>query len=354
MEVRVDAADAVCASLRGWLDENKRLEDFRLVSRQLEALLAGLARAERKVVLGAAAAAGTCSAPAAACSGAAAAVVAPAVATGTAGVLAGSEACAEAACAAAAADATPGAVASTAGAAPGAAGHPGPGSAVLLLVFGNGARVRSVCRYRPAAGPVEPAAVDLTMCAKHRGDKDEVPFVEFHGQRSSDLRVDEAKYLVDHDVVARLQSELMPSLPRPIVFLDMLLSLPLAVADEPGGGPVPFRLHILEDMLSHECWAEESDSELIGDLDLSSDSGCGEDAAGPCSGPGRPSTSGSLRGGSATAAAPVMAAASAGTAATAVRDAAWRPGIEPQERDCATGGASTGAPCSRRGKRVRR
>jgi len=111
----------------------------------------------------------------------------------------------------------------------------------------------------------EVAVVDLLISVQSSGEIREAVLVEFHGHRSSDLCVDEAKYWVDDAAVAGLQSSLIPSLPRPICFLDALLALPLA-AD--GEGRVPFRLHILEDMLCHECWAEESDQELVEGLAL--------------------------------------------------------------------------------------
>merc|ERR1711933_624206 len=64
-----------------------------------------------------------------------------------------------------------------------------------------------------------------------------------------------------------LQKTLAPSMPRPIVFLDMLLCLPIA----PATCPVPYRSRMLEDMLDQECWAEESDSELLEYLTLGSE-----------------------------------------------------------------------------------
>merc|ERR1719277_1282846 len=86
--------------------------------------------------------------------------------------------------------------------------------------------------------------------------------VTFQGRRSRDLTEDEAKYWVDFDVITQLQSKLLPSLERAILFLDILLILPLLPASGHGWVcPVPFRLHILEDMLHQECWAEDDSDE---------------------------------------------------------------------------------------------
>merc|ERR1712183_727108 len=53
----------------------------------------------------------------------------------------------------------------------------------------------------------------------------------------------------------------------------------LGIGSMAGGGPVPFRLRILEDMLDQECWAEESDSELLEGLSLEDEAGGGEEPA---------------------------------------------------------------------------
>ncbi|CAE8661633.1 unnamed protein product, partial [Polarella glacialis] len=132
------------------------------------------------------------------------------------------------------------------------------GIVVLKLTFGNGARLRSSWRCSLGRAQVEPLTgeshevgssewqVDLLIGLQMPGEHSEVPLAEFYGRRSLDLRIDESKYLVDHPLVTRLQEALLPSLPKAIVFLDALLAMPLAT---PGGGPVPFRLRILEDML---------------------------------------------------------------------------------------------------------
>lgn len=104
--------------------------------------------------------------------------------------------------------------------------------------------------------------------APRRGKRSQAPeaesnLVEFHGRRGACGVVDEAMSWVNFEAFQKLQQELLPALPRPIILLDLLLSLPLA----PGGdvGPVPFRACVLEDMLADECWAEGSDEEDWGD-----------------------------------------------------------------------------------------
>eukprot|EP00434_Breviolum_minutum_P023804 symbB.v1.2.020998.t1/scaffold1794.1/size101098/5 len=69
-------------------------------------------------------------------------------------------------------------------------------------------------------------------------------------------------HCVDHDLVRRLKELLVPSLSSPVLLLDLLLSLAISTS------PVPFRTHILEEMLCEECWEAQSDSELLEDLCL--------------------------------------------------------------------------------------
>jgi len=137
--------------------------------------------------------------------------------------------------------------------------------------FENRAFFESDFQTYGVAGGTACAHVDLVIKMSGVGDssseRDESTLlVEFHGRRSGDLSIDEAKHYVDHDVILRLQSELVPSLERPIQFLDFLLCLPLLPVSGCGWRcPVPFRLRILEDMLDQECWAEhDSDSENEG------------------------------------------------------------------------------------------
>jgi len=118
------------------------------------------------------------------------------------------------------------------------------------------------------------------MSAQLPSERSEESFVEFHGKRSQDFRVDEAKYWVYHERVNQLRSELMPVLPDAIVLLDLLLCFPLALTRIPGGSPVPFRLRILEDMLDQDCWEAESESEMLEGLAIQSGSDEEELAAG--------------------------------------------------------------------------
>jgi len=100
---------------------------------------------------------------------------------------------------------------------------------------------------------------------------------EFHGRATLDAVTMERRYRADYEEIHRMQVAMVPSLPRPILFLELLLALPL----EPDWGAasksdtydedLPFRgwrLEVLEDMLAEECWAEESESELLEDLTL--------------------------------------------------------------------------------------
>jgi len=103
--------------------------------------------------------------------------------------------------------------------------------------------------------------VNITLFAQRPGERSEMAVAEFYGRRAADFSVDEAKYNVDFEAVVLLQSTLAPSLPRPIVFFDLLMSLPIA----PVSCSMPFRSRMLEDMLCQECWAEGSDSESDAD-----------------------------------------------------------------------------------------
>merc|ERR1719277_2126148 len=102
--------------------------------------------------------------------------------------------------------------------------------------------------------------------------------VTFQGRRSRDLTEDEAKYWVDFDAITQLQAKLLPSLERAILFLDILLILPLLPASGHGWVcPVPFRLHILEDMLHQECWAEDDSDEEDEDTVATGEAGTQEE-----------------------------------------------------------------------------
>ena len=58
--------------------------------------------------------------------------------------------------------------------------------------------------------------------------------MDFEGSRREDLSEDQAMHHVDHEMVCCLQRLLLPSLESPVLFLDLLLSMPLK-------SPVPFR-----------------------------------------------------------------------------------------------------------------
>eukprot|EP00405_Crypthecodinium_cohnii_P024008 CAMPEP_0206490348 /NCGR_PEP_ID=MMETSP0324_2-20121206/43987_1 /ASSEMBLY_ACC=CAM_ASM_000836 /TAXON_ID=2866 /ORGANISM="Crypthecodinium cohnii, Strain Seligo" /LENGTH=416 /DNA_ID=CAMNT_0053970611 /DNA_START=14 /DNA_END=1264 /DNA_ORIENTATION=+ len=83
--------------------------------------------------------------------------------------------------------------------------------------------------------------------------------VEFEGRRSSCGLVDKGMSWIDYEAIKELQTSLLPSLPSPIIFLEFLLALPLGARGKLG--PVPFRAIILEDMLTTECWEEGSDED---------------------------------------------------------------------------------------------
>ncbi|CAE8612531.1 unnamed protein product [Polarella glacialis] len=291
-----DVLEEVRSAFRCWLGENKRLDNYRLVARETEAFVAGLRRASRSVIS---------SLPAIPCA------PAPDAMERLAGAKAepspeGPATDYRAECPKRVSDLSGGSnipATDAASAAPQENGRPNSSSSVsqvnaarvepsppapqvqtgivvLKLTFGNGARLRSSWRCSLGRAQVEPLTgeshevgssewqVDLLIGLQMPGEHSEVPLAEFYGRRSLDLRIDESKYLVDHPLVTRLQEALLPSLPKAIVFLDALLAMPLAT---PGGGPVPFRLRILEDMLDQECWAEESDSEILEDLTLDDD-----------------------------------------------------------------------------------
>mmetsp|Transcript_59125 Transcript_59125/g.141187 ORF Transcript_59125/g.141187 Transcript_59125/m.141187 type:complete len:293 (-) Transcript_59125:46-924(-) len=145
----------------------------------------------------------------------------------------------------------------------------------LRMNFKDGICIKSLSRST-CATPTSPAYVDLWLSAQTPGrNGGELTMAEFHGLRSIDFRVDEAKYNVDFEVVQSLQVKMAPLMPRPIVFLDMLLALPLAEPD----CPVPFRLRMLEDMLDQECWEEEEnedEADELAELSLAEDAADGD------------------------------------------------------------------------------
>lgn len=239
----VDAKEAVRLSWQEWLGENKRLEDYRFIVRDVERQLSELQSADFLL---------TGQLPGIQPS--------PHLAPADAECVGGAESDAavgarsEAALDKGKADAGAGAIASR--------------CVELRIVLGCGIRLRSLYRSWAEDGG-ELAVVDLFVFAQLSADDSEAPCVEFHGRRSQDLRVDESKYSVDHELVGKLQASVVPSMTRPISFLDMLMVLPLT--DE--RSLVPFRTLVLEDMLCSECWDEDSDSDLLGDLSLGGDDG---------------------------------------------------------------------------------
>eukprot|EP00747_Dinoflagellata_sp_TGD_P025141 gnl/TRDRNA2_/TRDRNA2_131046_c0_seq1.p1 gnl/TRDRNA2_/TRDRNA2_131046_c0~~gnl/TRDRNA2_/TRDRNA2_131046_c0_seq1.p1 ORF type:complete len:266 (-),score=40.15 gnl/TRDRNA2_/TRDRNA2_131046_c0_seq1:166-936(-) len=232
----VDVRSAVCAAWRSWLSENKRLDNYRLAVRNLEALISQLRHAACAAV------------PAAdAVLPRGAEVEAPLIddageIKAAAGSLADVDDDMGCASDAAAADAAAGCspqpcaddscvppggspdfpcasagVGDPADAAAGAHVVSGESRVVLRLLFGDGTHLRSLYQFRAASEAEPTCQVDLLVGAQQPGATDEVTFVEFHGRRSADFRIDEAKYLVDHALVSQLQRALMPSLERPIV-----------------------------------------------------------------------------------------------------------------------------------------
>eukprot|EP00435_Cladocopium_sp_Y103_P031463 s539_g8.t1 len=123
---------------------------------------------------------------------------------------------------------------------------------------------REIQGLQLASATVDLHSFHLLLTVQIRGEA-EVLLVDFTGHRSSDLRRDEAMHCVDHELVRRLQRMLVPSLPSPVLLLDFLLSLPRVES------PVPFRIHILEEMLTEECWEAESDSDLLEELSINDD-----------------------------------------------------------------------------------
>eukprot|EP00913_Durusdinium_trenchii_P022731 g21347.t1 len=87
-----------------------------------------------------------------------------------------------------------------------------------------------------------------------RGDSEQRRLVDFEGHRSSDFRKDEAMHCVDHELVRHLHRWLLPSLASPVLLLDRA-----------GRG---VGTHLLQEMLNEECWAAESDSELLENLSI--------------------------------------------------------------------------------------
>merc|ERR1711972_899687 len=97
---------------------------------------------------------------------------------------------------------------------------------VLKVMFCDGLLIRSMCVVE-AAGGATATTVNLYLASQWPGEKYESIFAEFEGRRSTDAAIDEAKYNVDFEAVGLLQRTLAPSMPRAIVFLDMLLCLPI-------------------------------------------------------------------------------------------------------------------------------
>lgn len=69
-------------------------------------------------------------------------------------------------------------------------------------------------------------SVSLRLTARV-GSQEERCLVDFEGQRLEDLSEDQAMHSVDHELVRQLQRLLLPSLPSPVLLLDLLLSMPL-------------------------------------------------------------------------------------------------------------------------------
>jgi len=201
---------AVEAALLTWLAENKRLDDFRLVARDLDSLLQGIASVACHEVEG----------------------------QRTLEV--------EFAC-----------------------GAERSASVQVVYSWRDRAEINASQKQEDAAGDII-ADVDLFFFVADlvgsggcpgsgKNGKDEwKAFVEFHGRKSTYGVIHEDMAWVCYDTVSKLQSMLMPALPRPICMLDLLLALPVAPAN---GGPVPFRACILEDMLAEECWKEDSEND---------------------------------------------------------------------------------------------
>lgn len=108
-------------------------------------------------------------------------------------------------------------------------------------------------------------AVDLWIHVCFGGKREEMPIVEFHGCRSNCGVIDKVMAWVNFEAIQELQTMLIPSIPRPIVFLDLILSLPL------GGESahlVPYRFCVLEDMLAEECWAEGEEENSASETEL--------------------------------------------------------------------------------------
>jgi len=266
--VCVDARDLVIAALRQWLSENKRLDDYVSIARELETLITDISHSERELRKVVEQSEDRMDAPGVAALDQEVAAVERALANDTRHSALASDQNIVTNKRELADDIVP--LADPTTLVVGSDSLDTACNVTLRITFENIAvSLHSLykCRVGVLNG-LERAFVDLTVSVKLPGEEVDTTFVEFSGQRSTDLRIDEAKYQVDYDRVAHLQATLMPSLPRPIVFLDLLLSLPLTVEKS----PVPFRMHILEDMLVQECWAEESDSEMIADLSLGSDS----------------------------------------------------------------------------------
>lgn len=113
---------------------------------------------------------------------------------------------------------------------------------------------------RVVRGKPLPKAKALTRPANARESAPgEAMLVEFHGRRSACGVVDEEMSCVDFEALQRLQADLAPAFPRAIVFLDLLLALPLAPAA--AAGACEFRRCVLEEVLGDECWLEGSDSD---------------------------------------------------------------------------------------------
>lgn len=192
----------IAGALRAWMAENKRLPDFRLLTRDMEQLLAGLQSVSCEELDG----------------------------------QRSLSIC---------------------------VGHASSTTRLRTLYTCRNATEQATC----GVDGVSLLEVDVYLFASAPGQSvtPERTFVEFHGRRDSRAFVDEAMAWVDYEFVRSLQASLMPSLPLPIVMLDMLLSLPVAPA---AGSPIPFRACILEDMLADECWAEGDDDTVDSDEEL--------------------------------------------------------------------------------------
>mmetsp|Transcript_9906 Transcript_9906/g.14066 ORF Transcript_9906/g.14066 Transcript_9906/m.14066 type:complete len:197 (+) Transcript_9906:33-623(+) len=85
----------------------------------------------------------------------------------------------------------------------------------LWISFKDGSCLKSKCRTE-AAPPPSVAEVELELSLQTAGRRgSETTLAEFHGQRSSDFSVDEAKYNVDFEAVKELQEKLAPAMAPP-------------------------------------------------------------------------------------------------------------------------------------------